>query len=134
MAPSLYAEGSLVWQSCCVLEVFSAVELLTLSEVSERLAISIGKVRRLIEEHDLIAIKDGKDLLVPAELIHTGEPLHGVRGTVILLLDTGLPIEEIVEWLYTPNENLDAHGVTPMGGLLAGHKSPVRRAAQMLAI
>ena len=123
-----------MWHSYRVTDVFSAVELLTLTEVSERLAISVGKVRRLIEEHDLLTIKNGKEPMVPAELIHSGEPLHGLRGTIILLLDTGLELDEITEWLYTPNENLDAHGVTPMGGLLAGHKSPVRRAAQMLAI
>jgi hypothetical protein len=117
-----------------VTDLFSAVELLSLDEVSVRLGISVGKVRRLIDEHDLVAIKRDKELMVPAELINTGEPLHGLRGTVILLLDAGLPILEIIEWLYTPNENLDAHGVTPMGALLAGHKSPARRAAQMLAI
>jgi len=123
-----------VWHSCYVTDLFSAVELLSLDEVSEKLGISLGKVRRLIDEHDLIAIKRGKELMVPAELIHTGEPLPGVRGTVILLLDNGVPILEIIEWLYTPNEHLDAHGVTPIGALLAGHKSPVRRAVQMLAI
>jgi len=123
-----------VWHSCRVTDLFSAVELLSLDEVSVRLGISVGKVRRLIDEHDLVAIKRDKELMVPAELINTGEPLHGLRGTVILLLDAGLPILEIIEWLYTPNENLDAHGVTPMGALLAGHKSPARRAAQMLAI
>ena len=123
-----------MWHSCRVTDLFSAVELLSLDEVSVRLGISVGKVRRLIDEHDLVAIKRDKELMVPAELINTGEPLHGLRGTVILLLDAGLPILEIIEWLYTPNENLDAHGVTPMGALLAGHKSPARRAAQMLAI
>jgi excisionase family DNA binding protein len=117
-----------------VSDVFSAVELLTLSEVSDRLGISVGKVRRLIEEFDLITIKDGKEPKVPAELIHDGETLHGLRGTVILLTDSGLQIDEITEWLYTPNENLTEHGSTPMAALLAGHKSPVRRAAQMLAI
>jgi len=123
-----------VWQCCYVLDVFAAVELLTLSEVSDRLGISVGKVRRLIEEFDLITIKDGKEPKVPAELIQGTEPLAGLRGTIILLRDSGLELEEITEWLYTPNENLDQHGSTPMAALLAGHKSPVRRAAQMLAI
>ena len=123
-----------MWQCCYVPDVFDAVELLTLSEVSERLNISVGKVRRLIEEFDLLTIKDGKEPKVPAELIHGGEPLHGLRGTIILLRDSGLELDEITEWLYTPNENLVAHGSTPMAALIAGHKSPVRRAAQMLAI
>jgi DNA-binding transcriptional MerR regulator len=117
-----------------VRDVFDAVELLTLSEVSDRLNISVGKVRRLIEEFDLLTIKDGKEPKVPAELIHSGEPLHGLRGTIILLRDSGLELDEITEWLYTPNENLVDHGSTPMAALIAGHKSPVRRAAQMLAI
>lgn len=123
-----------MWHSYLVTEVFKTVKLLSFSEVSDLLGLSVGKIRRLIEEHDLITIKDGKEPKVPAEIIQNGEPLHGLRGTVILLKDAGLAIEEITEWLYTPNENLVGHGSTPMAALLAGHKSPVRRAAQMLAI
>lgn len=115
-------------------DLFKSLQLLSLDEVSDRLGLSIGKVRRLIEEHDLISIKDGKELKVPSDAIHGSEPLHGLRGTVILLKDAGLSIDEIVEWLYTPNENLANHESTPMAALNAGHKSPVRRAAQMLAI
>ena len=123
-----------MWQSCLVSDLFKSLHLLSLEEVSNLLGLSVGKVRRLIEEHDLICIKDGKDLKVPADAIHDGEPLHGLRGTVILLKDAGMSIEEITEWLYTPNENLVHHESTPMAALNAGHKSPVRRAAQMLAI
>lgn len=115
-------------------DLFKSLRLLSLDEVSNLLGLSIGKVRRLIEEHDLICIKDGKEVKVPADAIHEGEPLHGLRGTVILLKDAGMSIDEIVEWLYTPNENLSSHESTPMAALNAGHKSPVRRAAQMLAI
>ena len=123
-----------MWQSFIVTEQINAGELITLDEAANRLGLSVGKVRRLIEEHDLITIADGKERKVPAHLIKDKETLHGLRGTIILLLDCGLTIGEIVQWLYTDNENLQQHEGTPMAALLAGHKSPVRRAAQMLAI
>jgi hypothetical protein len=68
--------------------------------------------------------------LIPAETIVDGEPLHSLRGTIMLLIDCGIQPDEAVEWLYTENDILDT---TPMASLLAGHKSPVRRAAQFLA-
>ncbi|CAB4604583.1 unannotated protein [freshwater metagenome] len=51
----------------------------------------------------------------------------------MMLIDCGLNIQDAVEWIYTENDDLDLHGGTPMKALLAGHKSPVRRAAQFLA-
>lgn len=102
---------------------------LTLSQVAEQLGLSTGKVRRLIEEHVLFAVKVDKEPKVPAHLIINGEPLSSIRGTLLLLLDIGLSIDEAIDWLYTDNDDL---GETPIAALLKGHKAPVRRAAQTL--
>jgi hypothetical protein len=102
---------------------------LTIDEVANLLGISSGKVRRLIDEHILFSYKVEKEPMVPANLIVDGEPLSSIRGTMILLLDLGLSLQEAITWLYEVNDEL---GTEPISALLAGHKAPVRRAAQGL--
>ncbi len=104
---------------------------LTILETAELLGIPKGKVNRLLEEHTLVAVKKDGQLMIPAELIVAGEPLAPLRGTIIMLQDSGYSIEEAVEWLYTHSEVL---GQTPLQSLLEGKKAPVRRLAQMLDI
>jgi hypothetical protein len=98
-------------------------------EAAEALRIPKGKVNRLLEEYSLVAVKRDGQLMIPAELIVDGEPLAPLRGTIILLLDSGYSIEEAVQWLYTHSDVL---GQTPLQSLLEGKKAPVRRLAQML--
>jgi hypothetical protein len=74
-------------------------------------------------------VKREGQLMIPAELIVEGEPLAPLRGTIILLLDSGYSIEESVQWLFTHSDVL---GQTPLQSLLEGKKAPVRRLAQML--
>ncbi len=102
---------------------------LTIDEVASALGVSASKVRRLIEEHILFAVRVDKEPKVPAHLIQNGEPLSSIRGTMLLLIDMGFNESEAIEWLYSENDNL---GSTPMAALLQGHKAPVRRAAQAL--
>jgi excisionase family DNA binding protein len=113
-----------------VSDVFSSVDFIDYDRAGELLGISVGKVRRLVEDHSLVSVRRGTDRLIPAETIVDGEPLHSLRGTIIMLIDCGLKLDDAVEWLYTENDILET---TPMASLLAGHKSPVRRAAQFLA-
>ena len=102
---------------------------LTIDEVAQALGVSASKVRRLIEEHILFAVRVDKEPKVPAHLIQNCEPLSSIRGTMLLLIDMGFTESEAIEWLYSENDNL---GTTPMAALLQGHKAPVRRAAQAL--
>ena len=76
-----------------------------------------------------MAVKREGQLMIPAELIVDGEPLAPLRGTIVLLMDSGFSIEESVAWLYTHSDVL---GQTPLQSLLEGKKAPVRRLAQML--
>ncbi len=107
------------------------INWLTIPEAAELLGIPKGKVNRLLEEHTLVAVKREGHMMIPAELIVAGEPLASLRGTIIMLRDSGYSIEEAVNWLYSHSEVL---GQSPLESLLEGKKAPVRRLAQMLDI
>ncbi|MEY4417659.1 MAG: hypothetical protein RIQ88_97 [Actinomycetota bacterium] len=104
---------------------------LSVAQAAELLKIAPGKVRRLIEEHHLIGLKRQGEIQIPAEIIINGEPLHSLKGTILVLMDAGFSLESAINWLYTQNEML---GNTPMNSLLAGRKAEVRRIAQSLAL
>lgn len=104
---------------------------MTVPEVADALNIPLGKARRLIEEHSLIAVRRDGVLLVPSELIVSGEPLPSLRGTVLVLLDAGFTLGKAIEWLYSEEPMI---GTTPIKALLAGRKAEIRRLAQALAL
>jgi len=125
------ASTAQVWQSLRVTEPLDQItNWLTIPEAGELLGIVPGKVRRLIEEHHLIAIKAEGVQRIPAEIIINGEPLPSLRGTIVLLLDSGFTLGGAIKWLYTVEDSLT---VTPMSALIAGRKTEVRRIAQSLA-
>ncbi|GAA2238076.1 Rv2175c family DNA-binding protein [Herbiconiux moechotypicola] len=107
-----------------------AIEWLTVPELAERLDLTPSRVRRLIEDRHLVAVRRDGVLSVPASFLRDGEPLTELRGTVILLADNRFSDDEIVEWLIEPNDTLDA---APIDALRAGRKTEVRRVAQALA-
>lgn len=102
---------------------------ITIDQAAQQLGISSSKVRRLVEEHVLFTVRQGKEPMIPAALIQNGEPLSSIRGTLLLLLDYGFTEAEAIAWLYEVNDDLNE---SPMAALLKGHKAPVRRAAQSL--
>lgn len=122
-----------MWQSLHVSQVSlqNATEWLTIPDVAELLNLPLGKVHRLIEEHALVEARIDGIRKVPADAIQNAEPLHNLKGTVLVLLDSGFSLEGALEWLYTPEDSL---GTTPMAALVAGKKAEIRRLAQALAI
>jgi excisionase family DNA binding protein len=125
------ASTAQVWQSLRVTEPLDQItNWLTIPEAGELLGIVPGKVRRLIEEHHLIAIKADGVQRIPAEIIINGEPLPSLRGTIVLLLDSGFTLGGAIKWLYTVEDSL---ATAPMAALIAGRKTEVRRVAQSLA-
>jgi len=105
-------------------------EWVTLPDLAEKFAMPIGKVRRLIEERHLIALRIDGVPRVPAAFVEGSEPLADLRGTIILLGDNGFSDDEAVDWLLSDEESL---GTTPVAALRAGRKAEVRRVAQALA-
>jgi len=107
-----------------------ASEWFTVPDLVDALGITPGKVHRLLEARQLLALRVDGVLRVPAAFLRDGEPLHELRGTLMLLADSGYTDEEAMHWLTTEDDTL---GVAPVEALRAGRKAEVRRVAQALA-
>lgn len=104
---------------------------LPVDDVAKRLGVSTSRVRRLVEDRHLLAVRRDGVLSVPEDFLAGDEPLRELRGTIILLGDCGFGDPEAVDWLLSPEESL---GTAPIDALRAGRKAEVRRVAQALAI
>ena len=118
------------WHSREVTEQSAAREWLTIPDLVERLGLSVSRVRRLIEDRQLAAVRVDGVIKVPADFLKDGEPLTELRGTLIVLGDDGFDDDEAVAWLLEYDDTL---GVAPIEALRAGRKAEVRRVAQALA-
>jgi hypothetical protein len=108
----------------------ASIEWLTLPDLVDVLDESLGRVRRLIDEHYLVGSRRSGVFAVPAVFIVDGQPLSSLRGTVIVLQDAGFSDDEVIDWLLAEDDTL---GRAPIASLLAGNKSEVRRLARTLA-
>lgn len=103
---------------------------LTLKEIEQRTGIPKGKVRRLVEDYVLPATGGRGAERVPEAFLDGSEPRSDVRGTFMLLLDSGFSHDGALDWLLSVEDSL---GVAPIDALIAGRKAEVRRVAQALA-
>jgi hypothetical protein len=102
---------------------------LTIPDLVEILGQSQSQVRRLIEDNALAAVRIDGILKVPAVFLKDGEPVHELKGTIVLLRDCGFTDEELVQWLLSQEESLET---SPIHALSTGRKTEVRRIAQAL--
>ena len=106
------------------------VEWLTIPDLTELLGLKVSQVRRLIEDRQLLASRVDGVWRVPALFIVHGEPLTELRGTLVVLGDSGFNDDEAMHWLLSPEDSL---GTSPIEALRAGRKAEVRRVAQSSA-
>jgi Rv2175c C-terminal domain of unknown function len=102
---------------------------LTIPDLVEELGVGVSRVRRLIEDRALLSASVDGVQKVPALFVRDGEPLHELRGTLVVLADSGFSDVEAMNWLLAADEVLDA---APIDALRAGRKAEVRRVAQAL--
>jgi Rv2175c C-terminal domain of unknown function len=105
------------------------VDWLTIPELTEILNLKVSQVRRLIEDRSLLASKIDGVWKVPGVFVVNGEPMHELRGTLVVLADSGFSDDEAMRWLLGDEESL---GTSPVRALLSGRKAEVRRVAQAL--
>ena len=107
-------------------------EWLPLPDVAEKLGIEVTRVRQLVQDRQLVALRRGERRIpsVPAPFLKDGQPLPELRGTLVVLSDAGYDDEQSVRWLFTADPSLPG---TPVDALRAGRKAEIRRRAQALA-
>ncbi|GGU79130.1 hypothetical protein GCM10010260_09610 [Streptomyces filipinensis] len=106
---------------------------LTLPDIAEQFGVEVTRVRQLVKEGQLIAVRRGENraLHVPAAFIDGDKVVKGLSGTLTLLRDDGFTVEEMIEWLFTPDPTLPG---TPAQALSENRGTEVKRRAQALAV
>ena len=107
-------------------------EWLTLPDAAEQLGLSVTKVHSMLEERALVALRigDRKVRSIPAAFLADGGVLDSLKGTISVLVDAGFKDDEMIRWLFTPDETLPGR---PVDALREGRKTEIRRRAQALA-
>lgn len=122
------------WHSCAVNDLDTLItDWLTLPDVAERLDVEVSRVRRLIEEGKLVAVRRGDPVVrsVPALFLVDGEIAPHLSGTITVLRDGGFTDEELLAWLFEEDETLPGR---PIDHLRRGQRGEVRRRALALAL
>ncbi|QNP73197.1 DNA-binding protein [Streptomyces roseirectus] len=106
---------------------------LALPDIAELLDVEVTRVRQLVKEGQLIAVRRGENraLYVPAAFIDGDKVVKGLPGLLTLLRDDGFTVDEMIEWLFTPDPTLPG---TPAQALLENRGTEVKRRAQALAV
>jgi hypothetical protein len=104
---------------------------LTLPEVAEQLGIPVTRVRQLVGDRQVVALRRGENnaLMVPAAFVQDGKVLKGLPGVLTLMADAKYTDEEAVTWLFTPDDSLPG---SPVEALVANRGTEVKRRAQAL--
>jgi Rv2175c C-terminal domain of unknown function/DNA-binding protein Rv2175c, wHTH domain len=107
------------------------VEVLQLPDVATRLNLPVTRVQQLLRDGQLLAIRRGGALAVPAVfLTEDGAVVKGLPGTITVLTDSGFTPDDILRWLFTADDSLPG---TPIDALRTNRGTEVKRRAQALA-
>jgi len=106
----------------------------TVPDIAERVGVPLARVRQYLTDRDLLSLRVGerKVVSIPAKFVSDDGPRPELKGTFTVLADGGMSDEQILRWLFTPDETLPVDGA-PVDALVAGHKTEVRRRAQAMA-
>ncbi|MFC4004658.1 Rv2175c family DNA-binding protein [Prauserella oleivorans] len=107
------------------------VAVLPLSEVARVLGVSLNKVRQMLRDGQLIAVRRDGELVVPADFLGKDRVIKGLPGTITVLSDAGFTPTEMLRWLFSEDDSLP--GVTPINALRTSHGTEVKRRAQAMA-
>jgi hypothetical protein len=106
-------------------------EWLSLPDAADQLGISVGRVKQLLRDHKLLAVKrPAGTQAVPAAFLDGNQVVKGLCGTLTLLFDCGFDEPDVLRWLFTADETLPG---TPIDAIVEHRQTEVNRRAQALA-
>ncbi len=101
---------------------------LTVPEAADLLGVGVNRVRQLVTDRQLLAVRRDGVLMVPADFVQDGRVLKGLPGVLTLLADARYGDDEALRWLYTDD---DIPG-SPVQALVENRGTEVKRRAQAL--
>ena len=101
---------------------------LTVPEAADLLGVAVNRVRQLVTDRQLLAVRREGVLMVPADFVQDGRVLKGLPGVLTLLADAKYGDDEALRWLYTDD---DIPG-SPVQALVENRGTEVKRRAQAL--
>jgi hypothetical protein len=106
-----------------------SVDVLTLPEVAERLAVPVTRVHQYVRDGHLVATRiEGGPRSVPALFVQDGAIVKSLPSVITMLRDAHFTDDEIIDWLHRSDDTLPG---TPIQALRANRGSEVKRRAQV---
>jgi hypothetical protein len=104
---------------------------LSVPDVADRMGLPVSRVKQLLRDRKLLAVqRPSGQFAVPAAFLDGDQVIHGLGGTLTLLLDCGFSDTEALHWLFTADDTLPG---TPVQALAEHRRTEVNRRAQALA-
>jgi hypothetical protein len=107
------------------------VPVLSAQETADALGVSANKVRQMLRDGHLIAVRRKGELFVPAAFLVKDGIAKGLAGTITVLTDSGFSPTEMLRWLFAEDTSLP--GGNPINALRTSHHTEVKRRAQAMA-
>lgn len=105
-------------------------EVITIAQAAERVGVPVSKLKQMVRDGQLIALRRDKEICLPVEFVDSGGVVKGLSGTVTVLSDSGFTRSEALRWLFTEDESLPGR---PIDALRGNRGTEVKRRAQAMA-
>jgi hypothetical protein len=113
-----------------VFELSADVATLPVADVAQRLSVPVSRIHQLVRDGQLLSVRRGGEVLVPADFLDGSVVVKGLSGTITVLRDGGYSDTDILRWLFAEEDSLPG---TPIASLRAGRHREVKRRAQAMA-
>lgn len=111
-------------------QLLSSETLLPFPDVAEVLGVPVTKVHDYVQARKLVVYKQGGKKFIPARLIGQDGLNKFVSGAITVLSDGGFEDNEILAFLFTPDDSLPGR---PVDALHSQKAREVIRRAQAMA-
>lgn len=106
------------------------VPVVAISDVARQLGHSENKLRQLLRDGRLLALRRAGEVVVPVAFLDGDAVVKGLAGTLTVLSDSGFTPTEALRWLFARDNSLPG---APIDALRGDRGKEVKRRAQALA-